>query len=123
MTHCRSPDEACIWRCRVGSATLTTVPSMKAIEEPRMVAASTHPPALRRARGMVGAVQRTHSSAARGMIEAMAVIGGSSGGHGRLPVARSVRQAAEEPADDQSRHEADGDEEENDPADNLAQQK
>src|SRR5471030_3039033 len=44
---------AFIWDCSAGSATLTTVPSMKARLDPRMVAASTH-----------GCASREHGAAA-----------------------------------------------------------
>src|SRR5262245_51173488 len=40
--HCTSATEACKSLCSIGSATLTTVPSIKAMLEPRIVAARIH---------------------------------------------------------------------------------
>ena len=43
-THCTSSSVAFIRDCRAGNAMLTTVPSMKAMLDPRMVAARIHGP-------------------------------------------------------------------------------
>ena len=48
--------------CSAGSATLTTVPSMKAMLEPRIVAASTHGPALGAQRPSAAPAAMTPSS-------------------------------------------------------------
>src|SRR5690349_13659609 len=50
--HCTSATEACKSLCSIGSATLTTVPSIKAMLEPRTVAARIHGSLL----GIQGAV-------------------------------------------------------------------
>src|SRR5439155_14767549 len=42
--HCTSATVACRSRCNTGSATLTTVPSIKAILDPRIVAARIQAP-------------------------------------------------------------------------------
>src|SRR5580765_1347774 len=47
-THCTWLTVACNEDCRAGRATLTTVPSINAMLEPRMVAASTHGPLVGR---------------------------------------------------------------------------
>src|SRR5450432_1221537 len=61
-THCTSPEVALKARCRAGSATFTTEPSIKAMLDPRMVAARTHIPTSRTVVLGAGAVRITASS-------------------------------------------------------------
>src|SRR5258708_33177069 len=56
---------ACNPDCSAGSATLTTVPSMKAMLDPRIVAANTHAPAL--AEGSPGEPARIAASSQGGL--------------------------------------------------------
>src|SRR5579872_366331 len=73
MTQRRSAAVARRSPCILGRATFTTVPSIGAMLEPRIVAASTHVPARGANRAEHAVVRRTHSSAARGMTDAAPV--------------------------------------------------
>src|SRR5262249_16884306 len=64
-THWTSTLVACRWSWMAGSATLTTVPSMKAMLEPRMVAASTHRSTARAQGASAGLARMTPSSQGR----------------------------------------------------------
>src|SRR6201996_3232778 len=84
MSHCASAPLAFMLRWIAGSATLTTVPSMKAMLEPSTALTSVQRPASASGEGVAAAGMRAFSAAREGRVsvrlpaEAFVVVGGGA---------------------------------------------